>query len=136
MPKIACLGWGSLVWDPGDLPSQGAWLPDGPQVCVEFLRQSNNGRITLVLNSSAAPVQAQWAVMHTNDISDTAYRRKILDALAKFADVGKQSPFKRGSLEKSHPHLKDFFPMLDLLKKKKAGNVSCSGRSAMSLPTK
>jgi hypothetical protein len=62
------VGWGSLVWNPGNLPIRGGWLTTGPQVCVEFLRQSNNGRITLVLDQFAAPVQSQWAMMASDDI--------------------------------------------------------------------
>jgi hypothetical protein len=44
--RIACVGWGSLVWDPRDLPVKGAWRPDGPRLPIEFARQSDNGRLT------------------------------------------------------------------------------------------
>ena len=67
--NIVCLGWGSLIWRLDDLPVNG-WRPDGPCVRVEFVRQSQNGRLTLVLHGAADPVPSLWAQMKVKSLDE------------------------------------------------------------------
>ncbi|EMN1410832.1 hypothetical protein ROS59_004847 [Enterobacter cloacae] len=71
MTRIACLGWGSLIWEPKDLPIPEGWSEDGPLISVEFARQSQDGRITLVLVETKRLVPALWAVMESVDLASS-----------------------------------------------------------------
>jgi hypothetical protein len=70
--RIACLGWGSLIWDPRDLPVRRGWFNDGPVVPVEFSRKSSDGRVTLVIDVSATPLRVLWAQMVTVELDEAA----------------------------------------------------------------
>lgn len=67
--KIVCLGWGSLIWGPGDLPIQhseppeAGWFVDGPVLPVEFARHSGGDRITLVVVPGRRGVPVLWTQM-------------------------------------------------------------------------
>ena len=66
--KIACLGWGSLVWDSRGLPVRKPWFMDGPLLPIEFVRQSEGGRITLVIVNNAAHIRSLWALLSVTDL--------------------------------------------------------------------
>ncbi|WP_028219516.1 hypothetical protein [Paraburkholderia oxyphila] len=80
---IACLGWGSLVWDSRDLPSKGNWHNDGPLLPVEFARESGakknqrGDKITLVICPNSARVRTYWVLL---DVPDLTVARKCLAA--------------------------------------------------------
>ena len=70
--KIAILGWGSLVWDPRQLPHSGEWHTGGPVLPIEFSRVSKDGRLTLVVDSQdgcALPVR--FSTSNRDDLHDT-----------------------------------------------------------------
>jgi len=72
---IACLGWGSLIWDPGTLPRLGPWLWDGPTLPLEFTRESGakkggrGNRITLVITPGSAPIRSLWIELDTRSLN-------------------------------------------------------------------
>jgi hypothetical protein len=100
--NIACLAWGSLVWDPRELPIHRQWFDDGPFAPVEFTRQSDNGRITLVIDEQAEPVRVLWAQMSLSNVCEamkalkeregiTAPDWKSLSLIDRW-DTGREAP--------------------------------------------
>ncbi len=59
--SIRVLGWGSLIWDPGNLNIASEWNPDGPPLPIEFARFSNRNRLTLVLVEGSPLQPTLWA---------------------------------------------------------------------------
>ena len=87
--RTICLGWGSLVWCPRCLPVEGVWHSDGPDLPIEFARESSDGRITLVLTENAAPVRSFWARLAVNSLDEgkacLARREGISDQNVKYS---------------------------------------------------
>jgi hypothetical protein len=67
--KIGCIGWGSLVWDPRTLPHLGDWHRDGPMLSVEFARESNGRKITLVICKNVRKVQTLWTLLDAESVA-------------------------------------------------------------------
>lgn len=87
--KIACLGWGSLIWDPKSIPIRGNWFNDGPNLPIEFARESANGRITLVLANVDYQVRSMWALLSSENLDGAkkalAAREGISEENIKFS---------------------------------------------------
>lgn len=69
--KIAILGWGSLIWDPGSLRIKGDWQTGGPQLPIEFSRISNDGRLTLVIDTeNGKNVSSRYVMSSFTNLDD------------------------------------------------------------------
>lgn len=70
--KIACLGWGSLIWDSRELniPRE-KWNKDGPALPIELSRKSADGRVTLIIDKKAELQTVFWVELEQKDL-DTA----------------------------------------------------------------
>lgn len=93
---IACLGWGSLVWDPRDLPSRGGWHNDGPLLPIEFARASGGKKsdpaekITLVICPDTPRVRTYWTLLDVPDMQTARERlavREYAGADANWTDT-------------------------------------------------
>ncbi len=76
--KIACLGWGSLIWKSGPLPVAGEWQTDGPSLPVEFSRVSDGGELAtaICMNAPAVPVLWAWLDAETLSVACQALRER------------------------------------------------------------
>ena len=90
--KIACLGWGSLIWDPRQLPITRHWFEDGPLAPVEFTRRSSTGKITLVIDSAAQPQRLLWTLMRVTELREAVETLRVREGIRPHrvdADVGR-----------------------------------------------
>lgn len=68
--SIACLGWGSLIWDPRGLPISTIWRSDGPVLPLEFARKSKDGRVTLVITDQGTPCEVLWTELAVETLDE------------------------------------------------------------------
>ena len=80
--NIACIGWGSLIWNLDGFPIRGDWEKDGPKLKVEFVRQSKDGRLTLVLSPNARPITTLWALIAKDNIHEAIESLKVREKIS------------------------------------------------------
>jgi hypothetical protein len=100
---IACIGWGSLIWDRRSLDVDGHWRLDGPRLPVEFARQSSNGRITLVLCRGFASVPALWSVFNTRDLAEARESLRVREEIPQSHAADSIAHWRRGENPRSEP---------------------------------
>lgn len=81
--KIACIGWGSLIWKPEGLPIIDKWFEDGPIIPIEFTRHSSDERITLIIDEEAKPIRTLWAQMTTSTLAEAVEALKEREGAKK-----------------------------------------------------
>jgi len=78
LPRVAILGWGSLLWDRGTLQVSGNWKKDGPSLPIEFARTSGlkdkekPPYLSLVLHPDAGLIRTYWDVSFLTEHRDDA----------------------------------------------------------------
>lgn len=86
--KIAILGWGSLIWNPGNLEidktqGQDGWFYDGPLVPIEFARISQDGRLTLVIVQAEKEVQTLYAISKFEELDQAVLDLAVREGCSK-----------------------------------------------------
>lgn len=95
--KIACLGWGSLIWKAAELPVASDWFEDGPRLPIEFAREGDSGELATVLCDGVAEVQVLWAYLAVDTLEEAR------EALREREGVPREQPECIGSWP-SGPH--------------------------------
>lgn len=73
---VAVIGWGSLIWCPGNLRIKARWRPDGPTLPIEFARISRDRRLTLVILPGAREQPTYWALSEFQNRDDARQNLK------------------------------------------------------------
>jgi hypothetical protein len=95
--NIACIAWGSLLWNPGPLKLASEWRPDGPLLPLEFVRDSDDSdELALVLHDPAPPMPTWWALLDAATLDDA---REMLRAREK---IRPELPHFVGSIPNPH----------------------------------
>ena len=89
MSGILILGWGSLIWRPGELRTAGDWILDGPILPIEFSRISEKGRLTLVIDEqNGVPVHTRSIKSACHTLDDAIDNLRIREGSPNAKGIG------------------------------------------------
>ena len=86
---IACLGWGSLCWNPDCLPISGEWQQDGPALPLEFARVSEGGRVTLVITNSEVLLPVLWIPLAVTTLENAISVLAAREGVTSLSSIGR-----------------------------------------------
>jgi hypothetical protein len=86
--KIAILGWGSLIWNPGELKTSGDWQYDGPHLPIEFARVSGDQRLTLVIRPNSKKVKTLYTTSSFSDLQSAIENLQIREKCTDIKKIG------------------------------------------------
>ncbi|MDB5826347.1 MAG: hypothetical protein JWQ73_567 [Variovorax sp.] len=95
--KIACLGWGSLLWKSDPLVLASEWRSDGPRLPIEFCRVADGGELSTALCPGAALQTTWWAMLALSDLE------KARGLLQEREQIDSRHPEWVGSLPSATP---------------------------------
>ncbi|MER8632295.1 hypothetical protein NKH55_21305 [Mesorhizobium opportunistum] len=96
MMKIVCLGWGSLIWKPGELKCSSEWQADGPALPIEYARVSRDGRITLVIVEGGPTSPVLWSPLVVDSLDDAVKMLAAREHTDDLGRIGRWSPVGKG----------------------------------------
>lgn len=112
MTPIAILGWGSLVWDPQDLPHYGPWRTGGPTLPIELSRVSRDCRLTLVIDFDAGDrCPTRFAESPRSDLADAVEDLRRREG-AGCKHIGFYDQRGGASSQKPYPEQPDVFKVV------------------------
>ncbi len=106
--KIAILGWGSLIYDHGEMLLEGKWECNGPVLKIEFSRISSDGRLTLVIDPGhGSDITTQYATSGRSEIEDAVCDLMIREGTNR-DKIGMWIRQSSGNVACNHPSIRDW----------------------------
>jgi hypothetical protein len=92
---IAILSWGSLIWEPQQLPLSSEWKTGGPLLPIEFSRISDNRKLTLVIDPVHGVICPTWFAFSPREslaaaIEDLRLREGTVPEYIGYVDIERQ----------------------------------------------